>query len=128
MSFRSSKKCSFINIFLGRSSFAMYFSNSSSFETFSGPMCPSFESVALCNLSLFSRSFTRSSSPIWRKDYAYLSRFRMRLYIRFMLWKLRYHPLKLLRQPFNFLRRRFETKMEMVPYRALVLKFISMRS
>jgi radical SAM superfamily enzyme YgiQ (UPF0313 family) len=67
-------------------------------------------------------------SPIWRKDYAFLSRFRMRLYIRFLLWKLRYHPLKLLRQPFNFLMRRFETKMEMVPYRALVLKFISMRS
>ncbi|MBW8010264.1 MAG: B12-binding domain-containing radical SAM protein [Chloroflexi bacterium] len=67
-------------------------------------------------------------SPIWREDFAYLSRFRLRLYIRFLLWKLRYHPLKLLRQPFNFLMRRFETKMEMVPYRALVLKFMCKRS
>jgi radical SAM superfamily enzyme YgiQ (UPF0313 family) len=61
-------------------------------------------------------------SPTWREDYQRLSRFRLRLYARFLLWKLRYHPLKLLRQPVNFLRRRFETKMEMVPYRAMVLK------
>jgi hypothetical protein len=30
-----------------------------------------------------------------------------------------YHPIKILRQPFLFLFRSFETKMEMVPYRAL---------
>lgn len=63
-------------------------------------------------------------SPTWRSDYEKLNRFRVRLYARFLWWKLRYHPLKLLRQPFNFLRRRFETKMEMVPYRALVLKWL----
>ena len=63
-------------------------------------------------------------SPTWREDYQRLSRFRLRLYARFLLWKLRYHPLKLLRQPVNFLRRRFETKMEMVPYRAMVLKWL----
>lgn len=63
-------------------------------------------------------------SPTWRTDYATLSRFRMRLYAHFLWWKLRYHPLKLLRQPFNFMRRRFETKMEMVPYRALVLRWL----
>jgi anaerobic magnesium-protoporphyrin IX monomethyl ester cyclase len=61
-------------------------------------------------------------SPTWREDYGQLSRFRLRLYAQFLLWKLRYHPLKLLRQPFNFVRRSFETKMEMVPYRAMVLK------
>ncbi|MEX2160746.1 MAG: radical SAM protein [Anaerolineales bacterium] len=64
-------------------------------------------------------------SPTWRGDYAGLNRFRVRLYAHFLWWKLRYHPLKLLRQPLNFLRRRFETKMEMVPYRALVLRWLS---
>jgi radical SAM superfamily enzyme YgiQ (UPF0313 family) len=64
-------------------------------------------------------------SPVWRPDYAKLSRFRLNLYAHFLWWKLRYHPLKLLRQPFNFLRRRFETKMEMVPYRAFVLKWLA---
>ena len=63
-------------------------------------------------------------SPTWREDYQRLSRFRLQLYARFLFWKLRYHPLKLLRQPVNFLRRRFETKMEMVPYRAIVLRWL----
>ncbi len=63
-------------------------------------------------------------SPTWREDYQRLNHFRLQLYARFLLWKLRYHPLKLLRQPVNFLRRRFETKMEMVPYRAMVLKWL----
>jgi radical SAM superfamily enzyme YgiQ (UPF0313 family) len=58
-------------------------------------------------------------SPQWRADYRRLNRFRVALYRNFLGWKLRYHPGKLARQPFNFLRRRFETKMEMTPYRAL---------
>ncbi|MBE9524053.1 MAG: B12-binding domain-containing radical SAM protein [Chloroflexi bacterium] len=61
-------------------------------------------------------------TPTWRMDYKQLNRFRLRLYGAFLWWKLRYHPLKVLRQAINFLRRRFETKMEMIPYRALVLK------
>jgi anaerobic magnesium-protoporphyrin IX monomethyl ester cyclase len=64
-------------------------------------------------------------SPTWRQDYAKLSRFRLGLYVEFLLWKLLYHPFKLLRQPINFLRRRFETKMEMVPYRAFVLRWLA---
>lgn len=64
-------------------------------------------------------------SPTWRADYTQLSRFRLNLYAHFLWWKLRYHPLKLLRQPFNFILRRFETKMEMVPYRALMLKWLA---
>ena len=47
------------------------------------------------------------------------ARFRLKLYSEFLLWKLRYHPLKVARQALNFSRRRFETKMEMVPYKAL---------
>lgn len=66
-------------------------------------------------------------TPTWRNDYQRLSQFRLRLYFRFLLWKLRYHPLKLLRQPINFLLRRFETKMEMVPYRALFLRMLDLR-
>ncbi len=60
-------------------------------------------------------------TPAWRTDYQRLNRFRLRLYASFLMWKLLSHPVKLLRQPWNFLRRRFETKMEMVPYRALKL-------
>ena len=67
-------------------------------------------------------------SPTWRSDYRSLQRFRLRLYISFLLWKLRYHPWRILRQPFNFLRRRFETKMEMAPYRALVFKWMDIRT
>jgi radical SAM superfamily enzyme YgiQ (UPF0313 family) len=61
-------------------------------------------------------------SPTWRPDYEKLSRFRLRLYILFLIWKLLYHPFKVLKQSMNFLRRSFDTKMEMVPYRALVYK------
>ncbi len=61
-------------------------------------------------------------TPTWRQDYEELSRFRKRLYGRFLLWKARYHPLKIVRQVGNFLRQRFETKMEMVPYRALIFR------
>lgn len=63
-------------------------------------------------------------SPAWREDYPLLNRFRRNLYAHFLMWKLWYHPWKILRQPLNFLRRRFDTKMEMVPYRALVFKLL----
>ncbi len=68
--------------------------------------------------SLSEMNFT----PTWRSDYETLSKFRLRLYAQFLWWKFRYYPGKIVRQSLNFLRRRFETKMEMVPYRALVLK------
>jgi radical SAM superfamily enzyme YgiQ (UPF0313 family) len=67
-------------------------------------------------------------TPTWRTDYQVLSKFRLDLYRHFLWWKLRYHPGKIIRQAFNFLIRRFETKMEMVPYRALVLKWWEMRA
>ncbi len=66
-------------------------------------------------------------TPSWRQDYALLNRFRLSLYRHFLLWKLLYHPFKFFRQPFNFLLRRFETKMEMVPYRAMVYKWWDMK-
>lgn len=60
-----------------------------------------------------------SFSPVWREDYKRLNKFRLRLYMNFLYWKLKYHPLKIVKQANNFLYRRFETKMEMIPYRAL---------
>jgi len=74
--------------------------------------------------SLSEMNFT----PTWRHDYEILSRFRLRLYAQFLWWKLRYHPLKMLRQPFNFLRRRYDTKMEMVPFRAIKLWHVSRKA
>jgi hypothetical protein len=67
-------------------------------------------------------------TPTWREDYQRLSRFRLGLYVHFLWWKFRYHPLKFLRQPVNFLRRRYDTKMEMVPYRALRLRFLDLKT
>ncbi len=67
-------------------------------------------------------------SPTWRSDYQKLSSFRIKLYRHFLLWKLRYHPKKILRQPFNFLLRRFETKMEMAPYRALKTTLLGLQA
>ncbi|MBI4684364.1 MAG: B12-binding domain-containing radical SAM protein [Nitrospirae bacterium] len=66
-------------------------------------------------------------SPTWREDYERLNRFRLDLYKHFLLWKLLSHPLKFLKQPINFMIRRFETKMEMVPYRALSIRFYEIR-
>jgi radical SAM superfamily enzyme YgiQ (UPF0313 family) len=81
------------------------------YETFKG-----FQSLSELNFS-----------PAWRDDYSRLSRFRLDLYRHFLFWKLLYHPLKFFRQPLNFLLRRFETKMEMVPYRALVYKWYELK-
>lgn len=67
-------------------------------------------------------------SPTWREDYKEINQFRLRLYGAFLLWKLWYHPMRLLLQPFRFLRREFMTKMEMVPYRALVIKMIEIKT
>lgn len=61
-------------------------------------------------------------TPSWRADYAKLNQLRISLYRNFILGKLRYHPFKVLKQCVNFLRRRFETKMEMVPYKAIIWK------
>ena len=75
-------------------------------------------------VSLSEMNFT----PTWRSDYHALSKFRLRLYRNFLWWKILYHPGKIVHQAFNFLRRRFETKMEMVPYRALVLKWLDRKA
>lgn len=62
-------------------------------------------------------------TPSWREDYKKLNAFRLTLYRSFLFWKLIHHPGKILHQCVNFLTHRFETKMEMVPYKALIWKF-----
>jgi anaerobic magnesium-protoporphyrin IX monomethyl ester cyclase len=58
-------------------------------------------------------------SPTWRQDYQLLNKWRVSLYRSFLVWKVMHHPLKIAKQCLNFIRRSFDTKMEMVPYRAL---------
>ncbi len=67
-------------------------------------------------------------SPFWREDYSRLNSFRLRSYALFLFWKAVCHPRKILRQVFNFMRRRFETKMEMIPYRAIVFKLLDWKT
>ena len=61
-------------------------------------------------------------SPSWREDYDQLNKFRLRLYASFLWWKVLFFPGKVFRQIINFVFRRFETKMEMVPYKAIYYK------
>lgn len=63
-------------------------------------------------------------SPSWRTDYDKLNSFRISLYRKFLINKLLFHPLRILRQPFNFLHRSYKTKMEMVPYKAMHVKWL----
>jgi len=63
-------------------------------------------------------------SPAWRKDFGELARYRLGLYRDFLLWKLLFHPFRLLKQPLSFVRGSFDTKMEMAPYRALHTLFL----
>ncbi len=62
-------------------------------------------------------------SPTWRKAYRPLGRYRRNTYLLFLLWKLRYHPFKLLGHPVNVLTKRFNTKMEMALWRVLRMHF-----
>ena len=61
-------------------------------------------------------------SPIWRKDYKSLNKIRLQMYSIFLISKFIFHPIKILKQVFNFFNRNFKTKMEMVPYKVLKLK------
>ena len=63
-------------------------------------------------------------TPTWRDDYKKLNNFRINLYRLFLFWKLLYFPIKILRQCYNFILLKFETKMEMVPYKGLLWKWL----
>lgn len=67
-------------------------------------------------------------TPSWREDYEKLNKFRLSLYRSFLFWKFRYHPLNILKQCLNFVIKHFETKMEMVPYKAINWKIVEFLS
>ena len=67
-------------------------------------------------------------SPIWRDDYKKLNKFRINLYRLFILNKLIFFPTKIFKQIFNFLFFNFETKMEMVPFKAMKLLALEFRA
>lgn len=67
-------------------------------------------------------------SPTWREDYHELSFFRGELYKHFVIQKTLGYPLKVTRQAWNFIFRRFETKMEMAPWRALCHRALIFRA
>lgn len=76
------------------------------------------------NISLSELNFT----PTWRPDYVILRNFKNKLYRTFLLKKFLHHPLAVIRQVFNFFRKKFDTKMEMVPYRALMYRLRLLQS
>jgi len=70
--------------------------------------------------SLANLTFT----PTWRKDYNKLTKERLIIYSIFLFTKFLFHPLKIFKQIFNFFIKKFDTKMEMVPYKFLrITKF-----
>ena len=68
--------------------------------------------------SLSNLTFT----PSWRKDYKKLYKERLIMYLIFLCTKFLFHPIKMFKQTINFFRKKFDTKMEMVPYKVLRLK------
>jgi len=61
-------------------------------------------------------------TPTWRKDYKMLSKERLIMYSIFLSTKIIFHPIKIFRQILNFFSKKFDTKMEMVPYKVLKLR------
>jgi radical SAM superfamily enzyme YgiQ (UPF0313 family) len=64
-------------------------------------------------------------SPTWRHDYKKLNKIRIKFYLIFLTIKSIYFPLKILKQIINFINRRFETKMEMIPYKFFTYTFFN---
>ena len=61
-------------------------------------------------------------TPTWRKDYKKLYKERLLMYLIFLTIKILFHPLKIFKQFLNFFRKKFDTKMEMVPYKVIRIK------
>ena len=70
----------------------------------------------------FSTLSNLTFTPTWRKDYKKLYKERLIMYFIFLCTKLIFHPIKMFKQIVNFFRKRFDTKMEMVPFKVLRLK------
>lgn len=76
----------------------------------------------------FARLADLNFSPIWRKDYKKLNSIRLKFYLYFIILKLFNFPIKFIKQIYNFFTLRFETKMEMVPYKFLKWYFLKLKS
>ena len=61
-------------------------------------------------------------TPTWRKDYKKLSKERLIMYLIILTTKIIFHPIKIFKQICNFFSKKFDTKMEMVPYKVLKLR------
>lgn len=58
-------------------------------------------------------------SPLWRKDFKKLNFIRLYFYVYFLFWKTVFHPIKIMSQVLRFFSKKFNTKMEMVPFKFL---------
>jgi hypothetical protein len=67
-------------------------------------------------------------SPTWRDDYTELCRFRDYIYRKFLILKIIFHPIKVLKQLINLLRKSFDTKSEMNIYRLMIIRKMLNRS
>ncbi len=68
---------------------------------------------------------TITFSPEFRRDFKSLHKYRVSLYIHFLFWKLRYHPLKIVKSIWNVLTRHFEIKTEMTIWRAFKTRILN---
>ncbi len=67
-------------------------------------------------------------SPRWRKNYAMTRKVRLGWYQKFVFNKLLYQPIKVLKQVTNLVGGRFETKMEMLPYRIMRFNLLLLKN
>lgn len=82
-----------------------------------------YEKVALKNRKISELTF----SPSWRKEYGYLSKWRTKLVMTFLITKLIYHPVKLGKHLISLVSGNFNTKIEMTLYRLLQTHFLFRR-
>lgn len=71
----------------------------------------------------FSHYSQLTHSPTWREDYGVVNRYRLKMYMTFFIHKLQ-HPKKVIREITGFLRRDFQTKMEMSFYKVIKLRIL----
>jgi radical SAM superfamily enzyme YgiQ (UPF0313 family) len=74
-----------------------------------------YQDFDLQNVNLSQLNF----SPTWREDFKKLNSIRLFLYIQFILIKAIFHPIKIIHNIYGFFTKKFQTKMEMTPFRAL---------
>jgi anaerobic magnesium-protoporphyrin IX monomethyl ester cyclase len=63
-------------------------------------------------------------SPVWRKDYKSLKKYRMKMYKTFFLYKLLFFPQKVIFEIYRIFKREFKTKMEMSIFKLVKLRLL----